>query len=340
MTDQITDTLKNTSPALLAGIIGATAGGGLTLASKRPRRETRSAYIARILKNALMTGGLAAGGAALLDKGMRSTVGSTNVAAPLAGDKGNEGPLPPLVKNLLYSPMASMVGAGGSVYGLSGLRGMGAAQNKASDAFHSQLKRSLTDWADNTSDVHALEERASLLNPNRKSGVADYDALTKLKEWAAGHDVAADLDAKAAELNPNRVVAHSGALDDLRAEIAAIVDAKGKDHLTGLRKEIGQAVKHKLDPSVLSVMDPDQMHTLTKDLQIAGGQSLDALRRRAGIRSSGSPLARVRTTLAHNPMTRALGKTPGALAVTGALAAGGWLLPSTVASILTNDTRQ
>lgn len=105
------DELQAVLPYLLSGGAGALAGG---LVTRRPadEDESRAGYLGRILRNALLTGGLAAGGHYLIGKGLESTVGSSAPVpdAPKAPDKG---PLETAVRNIAFSPFTA-AGAGAS----------------------------------------------------------------------------------------------------------------------------------------------------------------------------------------------------------------------------------
>lgn len=104
------DKLKSLLPYLLSGGAGAVAGGMVTGRQRADKGESRSGYMGRVLRNALAAGGLAAGGHALINKGLDSTVGGFKAAE---GTSRVEGPLETATKNIAFSPLTA-AGAGGA----------------------------------------------------------------------------------------------------------------------------------------------------------------------------------------------------------------------------------
>lgn len=108
------DQVKQLLPYLLAGAGGAALGGVMTGGRREHTNESRISYLGRILRNAALSGGLAAGSAALLHKGWDSTAGAVDKKNPITGSKGNEGPGSTLLRGLAFSPWtAAASGAAG-----------------------------------------------------------------------------------------------------------------------------------------------------------------------------------------------------------------------------------
>lgn len=123
--------LKDAVPYLLAGGAGAVAGGAAT---SRRRDESRAAYTARVLRNALLAGGMAAGGTYAVGKGLQKTVGSVDKDNPLSGKADNEGPGASLLKGIAFHPatatLAGAVGLG-ATSGAKGLLGNDKARTES-----------------------------------------------------------------------------------------------------------------------------------------------------------------------------------------------------------------
>lgn len=103
---------KKALPYLLAGGLGASAGALATGGRNKRKDESRMSHVGRVLRNALLTGGLAAGGTALVNAGLDNTVRAVDKDNFATGGPGNEGPLSSGLKDALFSPV-SAVGAGG-----------------------------------------------------------------------------------------------------------------------------------------------------------------------------------------------------------------------------------
>ncbi len=134
--------MKKLMPYLVSGGLGAGAGALLTGKRRARKGESRTAHLGRVLGNALIGGGLAAGSHALINKGLDSTAGksvkdSMDAAAP------TEGPLATNLRTAAFSPLSA--GAAG-VTGLMatsklGLLGNGHAQVKMDrDNFITKMK--------------------------------------------------------------------------------------------------------------------------------------------------------------------------------------------------------
>lgn len=136
---------KKLLPYLISGGAGAVAGGLATGKRRRSEGEGRLSHLGRVLSNAAITGGLAAGSHALINKGLERTVGSVDEKNALVGSEENRGPLSSAVHDAAFSPMtagAAGVGALAATHG-SGMLGAGHAGKKdALDALVKQVKGS------------------------------------------------------------------------------------------------------------------------------------------------------------------------------------------------------
>jgi hypothetical protein len=113
------DDFKSIVPYLMSGGVGALAGGAMTGRRRKDSGEGRLGYLARILRNALITGGLAGGAHALLDKGVEKTVGNlSDSSKALTGTPGDEGPMATATKNIAFSPLTA-AGAGAGALALT-----------------------------------------------------------------------------------------------------------------------------------------------------------------------------------------------------------------------------
>lgn len=98
---------KKLLPYLVTGGVGATAGAVMT-GRRRAKRESRLGYLGRILRNAALTGGLAAGGHALLDKGISSTLGGmTGVGKDGKPLPPEDTPLESTLRRVAFSPLTA-----------------------------------------------------------------------------------------------------------------------------------------------------------------------------------------------------------------------------------------
>ncbi len=120
-------------PYLLSGGAGAAAGALSTGRQRESKGEDRSGYLRRVLRNALATGGLAAGGHYLVNKGLDNTVGGLTESAAGAAPGANEGPLETTVKNIAFSPLTALGAGATALHATHNMRGIGAG--KSQDAF-------------------------------------------------------------------------------------------------------------------------------------------------------------------------------------------------------------
>ena len=114
------DELKSVLPYLLSGGAGAVMGGMASGRQREEEGEERSSYLGRVLRNALMAGGVAAGGHYLVNKGFDSTVGS------MASASDGEGALSTTTKNIAFSPLAALGAGGTALYATHSIPGIGA----------------------------------------------------------------------------------------------------------------------------------------------------------------------------------------------------------------------
>lgn len=137
------DDFKKLMPYLLSGGGAALAGGALTGRRKKEKGEGRMGYLGRILRNALITGGLGAGAHYLVNKGLDKTVGGIADEANAAADAApKSGPLETTVRNVAFSPLTA-VGSGALGLGLTrGRKSIGAGDTEKSlKGFVSSLQK-------------------------------------------------------------------------------------------------------------------------------------------------------------------------------------------------------
>ena len=98
------DAFKSLVPYLMSGGVGAIAGGAMSGRRRADSGESRVGYLGRILRNALIAGGLAGGAHYLGAKGLEKTVGNmSDSSTVLSGTPNDEGPLSTTVKNVAFS---------------------------------------------------------------------------------------------------------------------------------------------------------------------------------------------------------------------------------------------
>lgn len=179
---------KKILPYLLAGGAGAVAGGVATGRRNERKGESRSSHAGRVLRNALVAGGLAAGGTALLRKGLGETTGAVDKAGPITGGTAdNEGPLSSTLKGLLFSPVTAAASGATGLALTHGRKHIGAAEPGASEAIKS-LAKHLTKG--DTAALRALDPQ-TLAEKIRAVGNihgADADKLRRIAGLAAGKD--------------------------------------------------------------------------------------------------------------------------------------------------------
>lgn len=112
------DELKSMLPYLISGSAAAAAGGLASGRRREEKGESRGGYLARVLRNAVIAGGLGAGGHYLVNKGLESTVGGLADEQAISGDADNEAPLATAVKNVAFSPLTA-AGSGALALGMT-----------------------------------------------------------------------------------------------------------------------------------------------------------------------------------------------------------------------------
>lgn len=124
---------KKILPYLLTGGAGAVVGGLMTDDRRRDKNESRLSHLGRVLTNALLVGGGAAGATALLSHGKEKLLGSADQMQHVL-NKDNEGPASSMIRSIAFSTPAA-VGAGaaglGLTSGMSGILGSGSKERAA-----------------------------------------------------------------------------------------------------------------------------------------------------------------------------------------------------------------
>ncbi len=122
---------KKLVPYLMSGGAGALIGGAVTGRRREEKGEGRLGYLGRILRNAVITGGLAGGAHYLLGKGTEKTIGNlSDSSKAISGTAGDEGPAATAAKNILFSPLTA-AGAGAGTLALTHNNSIIGAGNKA-----------------------------------------------------------------------------------------------------------------------------------------------------------------------------------------------------------------
>ena len=120
------DQFKKIMPYLLAGGAGATAGAFMSggRRGRGKRRESRMSYLGRVLRNALATGGIAAGGTALARYGadkLSSKEVTKGMQAP-----GMDNPADQTLRSTLFSPVTALGAGTAGLWATHKLPGIGA----------------------------------------------------------------------------------------------------------------------------------------------------------------------------------------------------------------------
>jgi hypothetical protein len=178
------DDLKKALPYLLAGGVGAAAGGLMTSKRREREGESRSHHLARVLGNALMAGGLSAGGTALLSQGIKATSGNVDSKGPITGSSAaNEGPLASGLKGALFSPLTA-VGAGAAGLGVTHNMPLIGANVGRTDALNSVAK-ALTK-GDKSALEHLSPELLAQATKEKTIHGADADAIRRTAGLVSG----------------------------------------------------------------------------------------------------------------------------------------------------------
>lgn len=198
-TGQASDYLKSPEaaklvPYLLAGG-GAAALGGLATGKRKKRSgETRLSYAGRVLRNALMSGGLAAGGSYLVHQGLKKTVGTFDKDYPITGGEGQQGPAAAAVKNLAFSPATAGVAGVGALAATANrpLLGTGKQQEAALKQLLAELKAqpgvdpSIASVAGSAGLNRVADKNFSAFDAAMKNGGADVTAVRQALAREAG----------------------------------------------------------------------------------------------------------------------------------------------------------
>jgi hypothetical protein len=207
------DDMKKLLPWLLAGGAGAIAGGAMTARRKRrgrPDEEGRLSYLARVLGNAALTGGLVVGGGKALQYGAQRLADSA--PAP-EGQEPMKSPLSSTIGEVASNPLvAGATGVGGllgfnKTLGSSHLKDMA----KAKAAIESNLRGSTVDS----------------LNELSKS---DFDKAVQLSNKATklNYDPMANkATAQLAGLRPLDSIQGTGKVADARRLLAKLMSSSG-----------------------------------------------------------------------------------------------------------------
>jgi hypothetical protein len=127
---------KKILPYLLVGGAGAAGGAALTGGRRNKKGESRLGYMGRVLRNALVTGGLAAGAAGLARYGADKL---SNPAASADGKQapGLDNPTDQALRSSLFSPAAAVASGGlglGLTHKIPGIGANTAARESARKA--------------------------------------------------------------------------------------------------------------------------------------------------------------------------------------------------------------
>lgn len=109
------DELTKLMPYLLSGGAGALAGGLLTGKRRAKKGESRLSHLSRVLGNAAIAGGLSAGAAALVEKGVTEMTGKNSPQKLVDGaPEDNQGPLESNLRRAAFAlPAAGIAGTAG-----------------------------------------------------------------------------------------------------------------------------------------------------------------------------------------------------------------------------------
>lgn len=166
--DQLKGTLqseqfKKILPYLLIGGAGAAGGAALTGGRRKKKGESRLGYMGRVLRNALATGGLAAGAAGLARYGADKL---NNPAASADGKQspGLDNPTDQALRSSLFSPAAA-VASGGLGLGLTHKLPVIGAEITKRDAIRKtiaeRINQSVEDVVDMKPDALKAEMRGA-----------------------------------------------------------------------------------------------------------------------------------------------------------------------------------
>lgn len=112
---------------MLVGGAGALAGGLMTGDRRKAYGESRTGHLGRVLRNALLTGGLAGGGALALRSAVNNTVGAVDMEHPITGSDQNVSPVVQTAERATSSPLAGAASATGALALTRNWKGLGSA---------------------------------------------------------------------------------------------------------------------------------------------------------------------------------------------------------------------
>lgn len=116
------DDVKKLLPYLISGGIGAGVGALSTGGRRERQGESRSGYVGRILRNALLTGGITGAGHYAAKKGYDSL---KDTVAPAAGAPAPESAANESMRSLLFSPVLAAGTGAAALLGTAAVPGIG-----------------------------------------------------------------------------------------------------------------------------------------------------------------------------------------------------------------------
>ena len=164
---------KKILPYILIGGAGAAGGAALTGGRRNKKGESRLGYMGRVLRNALVTGGLAAGAAGLARYGADKL---SNPAASTDGKQapGFDNPTDQALRSSLFSPAAA-VASGGLGLGLTHKIPVIGANTAARDSVLDDIAKQLG----GRSRQEVLNMKPSVLKSEMSAAVANYKKQLK-----------------------------------------------------------------------------------------------------------------------------------------------------------------
>lgn len=183
--DQLKSTLqseqfKKILPYLLIGGTAATAGAYMTGERRKNRRrpESRMGYLGRVLRNALVTGGLAAGAAGLARYGSDKLSGK----AVQQGFQppGVDNPTDQALRSTLFSPVTALGAGAAGLWGTHKLPGIGA-DTKSRDA----MLKVVADAVGGKDPADVRGWKPDVLRNEMSAAVSRYyDAMRKYRNYS------------------------------------------------------------------------------------------------------------------------------------------------------------
>lgn len=197
--------VKKLLPWLLAGGAGAIAGGAMTGARKRkgrPDEEGRLKYLARVLGNAALAGGLVVGGGKALQYGSQRLA---DAAPAPEGKEPLKSPLSATIGGLASNPL---VAGGAGAGGLIGFNKIFSGHGK--------------DMADTRADLETMfGKKIGVLN---KMDKPEFDTFRQTQESLGGFKLD-PRDAQLAGLRPLDAIKGTGKVADTRRFLARFMNS-------------------------------------------------------------------------------------------------------------------